>query len=142
MADNVGYTPGTGATVAADEISGVLFQRVKPVVGEDGIAVDVSLSNPMPVDIAPQSSLNMLLTRIVGVLSAPLGYVKDLQRYRATSIIESGTITTVSTVSTVTTVTTVTTVAGLTNIGGLAAERLLLNQNISAWAATHRARIS
>jgi hypothetical protein len=49
MADNVGYTPGTGATVAADEISGVLHQRVKIGVGTDGVAVDVSEGNPMPV---------------------------------------------------------------------------------------------
>lgn len=27
MADNVGYTPGTGATVAADDIGGVLYQQ-------------------------------------------------------------------------------------------------------------------
>ena len=37
MADNVGYTPGTGATVAADEIAGVLHQRVKIGIGTDGI---------------------------------------------------------------------------------------------------------
>jgi len=49
MADNVGYTPGTGATVAADDIAGVLHQRVKIGVGEDGVAVDVSDANPMPV---------------------------------------------------------------------------------------------
>ncbi len=49
MADNVGYTPGTGATVAADDISGVLHQRVKIGVGGDGVAVDVSEGNPMPV---------------------------------------------------------------------------------------------
>lgn len=40
MADNVGYTPGTGATVAADDISGVLYQRVKLSLGSDGSAVD------------------------------------------------------------------------------------------------------
>ena len=49
MADNVGYTPGPGATVAADEIAGVLHQRVKIGVGGDGVAVDVSQENPMPV---------------------------------------------------------------------------------------------
>lgn len=49
MADNVGYTPGTGATVAADEIGGVLHQRVKIGVGADGTAVDVSANNPMPI---------------------------------------------------------------------------------------------
>jgi len=49
MPDNVGYTPGSGATVAADEIGGVLHQRVKIGVGEDGVAQDVSLTNPMPI---------------------------------------------------------------------------------------------
>ena len=49
MADNVGYTPGVGATVAADEIAGVLHQRVKIGVGADGTAVDVSAANPMPI---------------------------------------------------------------------------------------------
>ena len=29
MADNVGYTPGTGADIAADEVDGVLYQRIK-----------------------------------------------------------------------------------------------------------------
>ena len=33
MADNIGYTPGTGATVAADDVSGVLYQRVKLAFG-------------------------------------------------------------------------------------------------------------
>lgn len=37
MADNVGYTPGTGATVAADDIGGVLFQRLKVALGGDGV---------------------------------------------------------------------------------------------------------
>ena len=49
MPDNVGYTPGTGATVAADDIGGILYQRVKPAIGDDGTANDVSASNPMPI---------------------------------------------------------------------------------------------
>ena len=49
MADNVGYTPGTGATIAADDIGGILYQRVKIGVGVDGSATDVSSTNPMPV---------------------------------------------------------------------------------------------
>lgn len=49
MPDNVGYTPGVGATVAADDIGGVLHQRVKIGVGLDGTAVDVSSANPMPI---------------------------------------------------------------------------------------------
>lgn len=57
MADNVGYTPGTGAVVAADEISGVLHQRVKVTLGADGTSDgDISSSNPMPVNITSQSA--------------------------------------------------------------------------------------
>lgn len=51
MADNIGYTPGTGATVAADEISGVLYQRVKIAAGADGSATDVSDTDPLPTDV-------------------------------------------------------------------------------------------
>ena len=49
MSDNVGYTPGSGATVAADNIGGVLHQRVKISVGSDGVAADASADNPLPV---------------------------------------------------------------------------------------------
>jgi len=49
MADNVGYTPGSGATIAADDISGILFQRVKVTTGADGAASDVADGAPMPV---------------------------------------------------------------------------------------------
>jgi hypothetical protein len=50
VADNIGYTPGTGANIAADDIGGVLHQRMKLTLGDnntnDG---DVSQANPMPV---------------------------------------------------------------------------------------------
>lgn len=49
MADNVNVTPGTGATVAADDVGGVLFQRVKVTHGVDGVATDASATNPLPV---------------------------------------------------------------------------------------------
>jgi hypothetical protein len=42
MADNLAVTPGTGATVAADDIGGVLYQRVKLALGADGTGVDAS----------------------------------------------------------------------------------------------------
>jgi hypothetical protein len=51
MADNVGYTPGTGAEIAADDIGGVLYQRMKLTLGADNTnGGDVSTSNPMPVE--------------------------------------------------------------------------------------------
>jgi hypothetical protein len=40
VADNIAVTPGTGATVAADDIGGVLHQRVKLSLGADGSAAD------------------------------------------------------------------------------------------------------
>jgi hypothetical protein len=49
VADNVGYTPGTGATIAADEIDGALYQRVKMIHGVDGVAHETADNNPLPI---------------------------------------------------------------------------------------------
>jgi hypothetical protein len=49
MADNVGYTPGSGEVIATDDIAGVQYQRVKPVWGVDGVANDVNNNTPLPV---------------------------------------------------------------------------------------------
>jgi hypothetical protein len=49
VADNVPITPGAGAQVAADDVGGVMYQRVKQSYGVDGAAVDVSLANPLPM---------------------------------------------------------------------------------------------
>jgi hypothetical protein len=53
MADNVAYTPGTGATIAADDVGGVLFQRVKLTAGADGTATDLpgDATNGLDVDV-------------------------------------------------------------------------------------------
>lgn len=150
MADNVGYTPGAGAFVAADEIGGVLHQRIKIGVGEDGTAVDVSAANPMPVDIKNttpvpvsldgisttnpvpvfDSAMETLLTRMLLYLNSPQGYDKNLQRSRVTAVLESGTV---STVSTVNNVATIDTLQGRIHVYGA---------NLSAWADTVRARIT
>ena len=65
MADNVGYTPGTGATIATDDIGGVQFQRIKVTTGGDGVATDVSASAPMPTyqrDDATTTSFSAVTT--------------------------------------------------------------------------------
>jgi len=49
MSDNVGYTPGSGASIAADNVGGNLHQRVKISVGADGVAADASADAPLPV---------------------------------------------------------------------------------------------
>jgi hypothetical protein len=48
MADNYGFTEGSGKTGAANDIGGVLYQRVKVVWGTAGSATDASASNPLP----------------------------------------------------------------------------------------------
>jgi hypothetical protein len=51
MADNVPITAGTGTSIATDDVGGVQFQRVKPAVGADGSATDVSAAAPMPSNV-------------------------------------------------------------------------------------------
>lgn len=49
MSDDVTLNPGVGGSViATDEIAGKHYQRVKPVHGVDGVAIDVSATNPLP----------------------------------------------------------------------------------------------
>lgn len=65
MADNLGYTPGSGANVAADEVpggSGVFVQRVKTTYGVDGVATDVSAASPMPA--APPAATGASLSNV------------------------------------------------------------------------------
>lgn len=110
MADNIGYTPGSGATIAADEIAGVLHQRIKIGIGEDGTATDVSQANPMPVmavgdlleAIQSMSFALESLTRTIGLaqVNAVNGSLY-VDGSRATQPV-SGNISTVSTVTTVT----------------------------------------
>ena len=138
MADNVAITPGSGATAAADDIGGVLFQRVKLVQGADGVNDgDVAASNPLPTQ--ESGGAMSLLSRILNVLMSPMGFDRSLSRQRVTGIIESGTVTTVSTVTTVTTVSSLTNVAA---IGGYSAQVQVVGINLTAWAQCMRARIT
>ncbi len=54
MADNITVTPGSGATISADDVgAGVLVQRTKTTWGPDGTAndTDVASGKPMPVQL-------------------------------------------------------------------------------------------
>jgi len=84
MTDNVGYTPGSGATVAADDIGGVLHQRIKVVIGADGINDgDISTSNPLPI-IAP-SGVTISGTPNVAVTNTPSVTVSGTPNVAVTS---------------------------------------------------------
>ena len=61
MADNVAITAGSGTTIASDDIGGVQYQRVKLVVGADGVAADLApgqaaMAASVPVAIASNQS--------------------------------------------------------------------------------------
>jgi hypothetical protein len=114
MADNVGYTPGAGATVAADDIGGILYQRVKPVVGDDGSATDVSATNPMPVAAygelieaieALRMAVGVLARNMASLTPDHLGAIKT--RVMSGDLSTVGTITTVNVCSTVSAITTI-----------------------------------
>jgi hypothetical protein len=88
MADNLTVTPGSGANIAADEISGTLHQRVKHSLGADGSATDaeggagnvnagtqrVTLANDDPLvtrvgEVQVSPTTNTLLDRVKALLT-------------------------------------------------------------------------
>lgn len=125
MADNVGYTPGSGATVAADDIGGVLHQRVKIGVGADGSATDVSSANPMPVDASNGELVQALeaLRMATNTLTKTMGFA--LPNALGQPIMEARQATAGNLNATITgnigTVTTVSTVTNQSQMGGFAA---------------------
>jgi len=68
MADNVITNPGIGgAVIATDDIAGVQYQRVKIVLGDNGINDgDISSTNPIPV-IGPITNTELRASSIVTI---------------------------------------------------------------------------
>ena len=127
MADNVNITPGSGATVAADDIGGVLYQRVKVSHGADGSATDTSVSNPLPVAaygelIEAIEAMRMAvqaLTRTIGLVTVD----PATGRLRA-EVVQATAASLLATVSIASnqTLTTLTTLGNQTQMGGFAAQ--------------------
>lgn len=60
MADNINVTAGTGTIIATDDIAGIQHQRIKIVIGADGVSNgDVSSANPMPVTISTAAAAKL-----------------------------------------------------------------------------------
>ena len=76
MADNLDVTPGTGATVAADEIASVKFQRIKIVHGPDGTNDgDVSKTNGLPVQAsAPAATTGNIIANAQSITASVVGF--------------------------------------------------------------------
>ena len=130
MADNVGYTPGTGATIAADEIGGVLHQRVKVGVGADGQATDVSQSNPMPTAVYGEllEAIEALRMTVQSLTRSGLGLAMPDTAARMRVAIDSitanltlSTVTAIGTVNSVVQCNTVGSVGNQTQMGAIAA---------------------
>jgi hypothetical protein len=63
MSDNIDVTPGTGKTIAADDVGGgLLVQRVKVTYGPDGTAndVDVASGKALPVQLRSSAGSDLL----------------------------------------------------------------------------------
>jgi hypothetical protein len=123
MADNLAYTPGSGATVATDEIGGAHYQRIKLASGADGTAVDVSDAAPLPVAaygelVEAIEAMRMAIQSLNRAVGQMLPDTANRMRVNLEAITGSLTLNTVNNVGTVTTVGTVT---NQTQIGGLAA---------------------
>jgi hypothetical protein len=66
MADNFVANAGSGgSTFAADDISSVLYPRVKISHGADGSATDASTASPMPVQLIGQAANGCSLFRSI-----------------------------------------------------------------------------
>jgi len=90
MADNIQLNTGSGGDVfAADDISGVKYQRTKLVIGANGVNDgDVSSANPLPVDGAPGFvSTNNSTTTPLGGSATWTGTWEDISDYASISII-------------------------------------------------------
>lgn len=90
-ADNVAVTPGTGATVAADEVGGVLHQRVKVSLGADGAATDA---------VGGAGTVSAAVQRVTlgsdDPAVASLGVIDDWDDNDAAKTVELGTVLTVT----------------------------------------------
>lgn len=127
MADNVAITPGSGAIAAADDIGGVLYQRVKVSHGADGSATDTSVSNPLPIAaygelIEAIEAMRMAvhaLTRTIGLVTVD----PATGRLRA-EVVQATAASLLATVSIATnqTLTTLTTLSNQTQMGGFNAQ--------------------
>ena len=120
MADNVGYTEGTGISIAADEVAGAMYQRVKVSHGIDGVAHETSDSNPYPVKIMGELIEAIEAMRMaIQSLNRTVG-MAQVNPLTGRMLVDNAGVTQPVT-GTITAVTTVGTVSNLAQVGGQSA---------------------
>ena len=131
MADNtqLPIPASTGDVIAADDIGGVKFQRVKMILGADGVNDgDVSSANPVPVSMAslplPTGATTQSLQQEIRDLSDSINtlvqflYANSPRIDVAGRVASNGSEVTQPISGSLTTVTTVTTLSNITSISG------------------------
>ena len=129
MADNLGYTPGSGATVATEEAAGGIHHQKVLIEhgGADGATPTVpTYSDGLPVAVYGEvvealEAQRMALQALTRTIGQAMPDVAGRLRVAIDAISASLTLATITTVGTVTTVTTVSTLTNQTQVGGLAA---------------------
>ena len=112
MADNT-TLPGTGETIASEDINGVKYQQLKLIDSTDGSIDPIGVEHN-PIQTEDQSLV--LLRRMVKILESQSAH--DIgQRQKITVDAISGALT-LATITTVGTVTTVTNAVPVANIAG------------------------
>lgn len=82
MADNVTINAMSGGdTIAADDIAGIKYQRMKMTWGADGTATDVSSAAPIPVAPAAASTVGTAAATV-----ATAGTAQRLATHTCTSV--------------------------------------------------------
>ena len=139
MADNIDVSPGSGATVATDQVgSGRHYQRVKLTDGAEGSENHASVRADGTQEVS-LSDINASLYAILESLRRPIPLDPSTGRLR----ILLDAITASLTLATVSTVTTCSTVTSLTQLQGANAWDVLckpLDRNL--WNNSVRQRIS
>ena len=135
MADNIGISTGSGATVATDDVGGVHYQRMKLTDGADGSGNHASVRSDGTQEVS-LSDLNATLYAILEALTRPISQEPGTGRQRILLDAITGSLT----LATVTTVGTVTT---MTQLGGFPVLDVLLKPtDRNLWSNSVRQRIS
>ena len=147
MSDNTQLNPGVGGDIAAaDDIGGVKYQRVKLVLGDDGVAEgDVSSNRAMPVSgpltqaqltaqNVPVSLSDVLvaINRLLDVIANPVQVDPTSGRMRVMLDATGG----------AQTLATVTKLTSMSQVGGVAANSFIYDTMHAQWASALRGRIT